>query len=76
MCIHLYLLQLWKRNFSQNNKAQNNQGVSRRSVSVEVYVEAPEQNGFQTGGCRQDLECSPSAARGVVGRTEKSSVVL
>lgn len=76
MCIHLYLLQLWKRNCSQSNKAQNNQGVSRCSVSVEVYVEAPELNGFQIGGCRQDLECSLRAARGVVGRTEKSSVVL
>lgn len=39
-------------------------------------MEAPELNGFKTGGCRQDLECSLSAAQGVVGRTEQSSVVL
>lgn len=47
MCIHLYLLQLWKRNCSQNIKAQNNQGVSCSSVSAEVMWTSQNEMSFK-----------------------------
>lgn len=39
-------------------------------------MEALELNGFQTEGCKQDIEPSLSAAEGMVGKTERKSDVL
>ena len=50
--------------------------MSSSNVSVEVYVEALELNGFQTEGCKRDIKPSLSAAEGMVGKIEQKSNIL